>query len=324
MQFWISVKQSLFRPAVTVLFVAGIAGSLVLAEDQSAKPAPAQEPTSSKYVGADTCKTCHEDIFNSLQKTRHWNSVLKTKEGAEAHSCETCHGPGAEHAESGGEKTKIFLFKGQTPEVINKRCLSCHATNQEHANFQRSAHATNSVSCISCHSPHFAKEPRKLLVEKQPALCYGCHTELKADFDKPFRHRVNEGLLKCTDCHNAHGSETSHSLRSNAAQDAVCFTCHRNLQGPFVFEHAVVKTEGCAACHQPHGSTNPRMLKVNQVNILCLQCHSPTATANTRDKGSNAVPTPAAPVHDQSMKFQSCTLCHTAIHGSNADETFMK
>ena len=321
MTFQNCFKRLSLAVAVATFSIAGLASAQVVTKDQVAKPA--HEPTS-QYVGADTCKTCHEDLFNGLQKTRHWDTFLKTKEGAEAHSCETCHGPGAEHVNSGGDKTKIFAFKDQAPEVISKRCLSCHALKAEHANFERSAHATNGVSCISCHSPHFAKEQRRLLVEKQPQLCYTCHTEQKADFSKPFRHRVNEGLLKCTDCHNAHGSPMPRSVRVAEEEDAVCYKCHRNLQGPWVFEHAPVKTEGCSSCHQPHGSVNPRLLMVNQVNLLCLQCHTPTATPNTRARDSIAPGTPAGPVHDQSTKFQACTICHVFIHGSNADETFMK
>ena len=321
MNFLNRVQRLSLAVAVATFFVTGLASAQVTTKDEVAKPA--HEPTS-QYVGADTCKTCHEDLFNGLQKTRHWNSFLKTKEGTEAHSCETCHGPGAEHVNSGGDKTKIFVFKDQAPEVISKRCLSCHGLKAEHANFERSAHATNGVSCISCHSPHFAKEQRRLLVEKQPQLCYTCHTEQKADFSKPFRHRVNEGLLKCTDCHNVHGSPMPRSVRVAEEQDAVCYKCHRNLQGPWVFEHAPMKTQGCASCHQPHGSVNPRLLMVNQVNLLCLQCHTPTATPNTRARDSIAPGTPAGPVHDQSAKFQACTICHVFIHGSNADETFMK
>ncbi len=317
-------KRISFGFVLAALFVAGLASSRAGAADQKAKPTSDQEPASPQYVGATTCKTCHEDIFNGLQKTRHWNSLLTTKEGAEAHSCETCHGPGAEHVNSGGDRTKIFVFKDQAPEVISKRCLSCHALKPEHANFERSAHATNGVSCISCHSPHFAKEQRRLLVEKQPQLCYSCHTEQKADFSKPFRHRVNEGLLKCSDCHNVHGSPIPRSVRAAEEQDTVCYKCHRNLQGPWIFEHAPMKTQGCISCHQPHGSVNPRLLTVNQVNLLCLQCHTPTATPNTRARDSIAPGTPAGPVHDQSAKFQACTICHVFIHGSNADETFMK
>src|SRR3954454_10786425 len=60
-------------------------------------------PTSSsaKFVGAETCKTCHEDQFKQIAGTPHWNSVLKVN-GMEAHSCETCHGPGSEHVDAGG------------------------------------------------------------------------------------------------------------------------------------------------------------------------------------------------------------------------------
>lgn len=284
----------------------------------------AQRSTPSSYVGADTCKTCHEDIFNGVQKTRHWNSVLKQKGGVEAHSCETCHGPGAEHVNGGGDKSKIFVFKGADATAVNDRCLTCHNKKEENAHFEQSAHAGAGLSCISCHSPHFAKEPRRLLVAKQPVLCYQCHTETVADFNKPFRHRVNEGLIRCSDCHNPHGTPLNRSLRADVAEDTICFKCHRSLQGPFVFEHVPVKTEGCQACHQAHGSINPRLLKLNQVNILCLQCHTPGVTRNTRSGDINAPGTPNGPVHDMSAKFQACITCHVQIHGSNADETFMK
>src|SRR5947209_6083146 len=42
-------------------------------------------PTSStaKFVGAETCKTCHEDQFKQIAATPHWNSVLKVN-GMEA------------------------------------------------------------------------------------------------------------------------------------------------------------------------------------------------------------------------------------------------
>jgi DmsE family decaheme c-type cytochrome len=283
-----------------------------------------EQGRSSQYVGADTCKMCHEDVFKDVQKTPHWNSVLKLKGGDKAHSCETCHGPGADHVSAGGDKTKIFVFKGASAQAIAERCLACHNRREEIGHFEQSAHAGAGVSCTSCHSPHFAKEPHRLLAAKQPALCYQCHTEKVADFNKPFHHRVNEGLVRCSDCHNPHGAPLTRSLRADAAADAVCFKCHRSLQGPFVFEHVPVKTEGCQACHDPHGSINPRLLKVNQVNILCLQCHTPGVTPNTRAGEVNAPGTPNGPVHDQSAKFQACTMCHVQIHGSNADETFMK
>jgi DmsE family decaheme c-type cytochrome len=264
-----------------------------------------------QYVGSDTCKSCHEDLFKQgFERTPHFSTTLKG-----GHGCESCHGPGAAHVEAGGDKTKIFTFKGKSASEISNRCLGCHEYGEEHANFARSQHNLNQVSCIDCHSPHHAREPEFLLVNKQPQLCYGCHTEVKQDFSRPFRHRVDQGLVRCTDCHNQHGGFLTKQLRATAAQDQVCFKCHADKAGPFAFEHEPIKTEGCVACHQPHGSTNPRLLKRSQVNLLCLECHT-----FTQDAAVPGIPT----FHNQSQKYQACTMCHVMIHGSNFDQVFFK
>jgi DmsE family decaheme c-type cytochrome len=89
--------------------------------------------------------------------------------------------------------------------------------------------------------------------------------------------------------------------------------CHTEKAGPFVYEHPPVKIEGCTSCHTPHGSVNPRLLNTSRVNLLCIQCHSLAS-------GAMATPT----FHNQAQKYQACTMCHTAIHGSNTDEFFFK
>ena len=283
----------------------------------------APQSVTSSYVGAETCRTCHEELFNGIQRTPHSKSHISPKGGAEIQACETCHGPGAEHVAGGGDKTKIFSFKAASVRDINQKCLTCHSRQHEQSGFSQSAHAKGNLSCTSCHSPHHPAEPRSLLKQSQLQLCYSCHSDVRADFSKEFKHRVNDGLIRCSECHNVHAPSTA-SIRRTPEQDQVCFKCHRQLQGPFMFEHVPVKTEGCMSCHQPHGSVNPRMLNVSQVNLLCLQCHTPGTVANTKAGGTNAPGTPSGPVHDQSTKFQACTTCHVFIHGSNADETFMK
>jgi DmsE family decaheme c-type cytochrome len=126
---------------------------------------------------------------------------------------------------------------------------------------------------------------------------------------------VNEGLMSCSNCHNPHGGFLTRQLRSTSAQDQVCFGCHTDKAGPFVFEHAPVKTEGCVVCHTPHGSSNPRLLKRSQVNVLCLECHTLTV-----DSTAPGIPS----FHNQAQKYQACTMCHVAIHGSNSDRVFFK
>jgi DmsE family decaheme c-type cytochrome len=276
-------------------------------------PAPAAAVEPSPYAGSETCKTCHEEMFKKFQASPHWRTTFGR--GAGARGCEACHGPGQAHVEAGGDKSKIFSFAGAEPAESSRRCLSCHEYGEEHANFSRSQHNANEVSCVACHSPHHAKEAQSLLVEKQPGLCYRCHTETRQDFQRPFRHRVEQGLVQCSDCHNQHGGFLAKQLRATAAQDQVCFKCHADKAGPFTFEHEPVKTEGCMACHSPHGSTNPRLLKRAQVNLLCLECHT-----LTQGPGAPGIPT----FHNQSQKYSACTLCHPTIHGSNSDAFFMK
>jgi hypothetical protein len=53
------------------------------------------------------------------------------------------------------------------------------------------------------------------------------------------------------------------------------------------------------------------MLVQNQVNLLCISCHS---------LSTGALATPS--FHNQANEYQACTLCHTAVHGSNSSNVF--
>jgi DmsE family decaheme c-type cytochrome len=321
-------KAGIVQALFLCLFVAALAVPARAQENagkgkqtaRSSIPTAAHPADASQYVGAETCKSCHEDLptkgfYKAFEDSRHYLTTLDTKKGPEWHGCEACHGPGKEHVEGGGDKSKIFIFKDASAKESSERCLACHTYGEEHSNFGRAAHLQNNVGCTDCHSPHHAKESQGLMKEAQPKLCYGCHLEVKQQFSRTFHHRVNEGLVQCTDCHNPHGGFLTRQLRATAAQDTVCFKCHQDKAGPFVYEHPVVKTEGCVSCHIPHGSANARLLKRSQVNLLCLECHSFTVDQ----------PIPVLPsFHNQAQKYQACTLCHTQIHGSNFDQFFFK
>ena len=283
------------------------------AAQETKKPATSGA-AASDFAGAESCKTCHEEVYKSWENSPHWKQTYK-EGGIAQHGCEDCHGAAASHVADPADTSKLFLFEKASTKEIDARCLGCHAGGTQHMNAINSEHAKNDVSCISCHSPHHGKDSDFLLVKSQPELCYSCHLAKKAEFDMPFHHRVNEGLLQCTDCHNPHGTVKPKQVRTSSSQDQVCFTCHTDKQGPFVFEHQPVKVDGCQSCHMVHGGPNPHMLKLSNVNLLCLQCH-------TQSSFSGA---PGAPsFHNQASLFQSCVLCHSAVHGSNFDPRFFK
>lgn len=277
-------------------------------KDKAGAP-QAQQAAAGDFVGAEVCATCHEDVAKGFAGNPH--SKLAEEHGKSGVTCESCHGPGRAHVESGGDKAKIFDAATAPAKEADEKCLGCH--QGQHANFERSAHAGGNVSCVGCHSIHAGADKEHLLKAAEPTLCYQCHTDIKPQFAMPFHHKVEEGLMKCSDCHDPHGTFERKNLRSSAQQDAVCTKCHSETAGPFVYEHDVVKTEGCVACHFPHGSPNPRLLTRSNVNTLCLQCHSPSPNFTTG---------PMPTFHNQSAQYQACTICHTSIHGSNTSNIF--
>jgi DmsE family decaheme c-type cytochrome len=278
-------------------------------------PAPRENPSKTTdrasspadFVGAETCATCHDDVAKHFADNPH--SKLAEEHGKSGATCESCHGPGKAHVEGGGDITKIFNPAKASPREVDEKCLSCHAT--AHPNFQRSPHAKANVSCISCHAVHASKD-EPLLRASQPTLCFQCHADVKPAFDMPFHHRVNEGLVKCGDCHDVHGSFQPNNLRNTADQNAICTKCHAETRGPFVYEHAAVRVEGCLGCHTPHGSQNARLLNMPNINGLCNQCHSPVAAGTVH--GINA----------GSSELTPCISCHTYIHGSNMNAAFIR
>jgi predicted CXXCH cytochrome family protein len=124
----------------------------------------------SQYAGTEACKTCHEEMWKSFERGPHWKTLLDTHKGPEWQGCESCHGPGKEHAES-GELTKIVNLK-LSREESSKRYLECNEFGEEHSNFLRSQHLKNDVGCIDCHSVHSSKVEMKLLKAAQLQVCF--------------------------------------------------------------------------------------------------------------------------------------------------------
>lgn len=290
------------------------------------------------YVGSESCKACHEDQFKKFTGTKHAKLAEVASWKGKIEGCESCHGPGKAHLEDATDPTKIISFKGKNSKQVSETCLACHSGKESHNNFRRGEHWRNDVGCTDCHSPHgsplsssnadsatfVAKTTLQnpgiatvaMLKQSEPQLCMSCHTETKSQFSKPFHHKVMEGAMKCTSCHNAHGGFESKQAQLAVGADSACIKCHSNKQGPFAFEHAPLKTEGCAACHTPHGSSNPKMLNRSSVRQLCLECHSSITEQLAPDVPS---------FHNQTtVRFKECTVCHSAIHGSNSSNRFFR
>ena len=281
------------------------------------------------YLGSRACQACHPDVWRTFPRNPHFPSVV-AEAAPERNGCEGCHGPGAAHVAGGGDKTRIVRFAELPPAAVLESCLGCHSKDLGKMQIRRSSHSSGEVSCVSCHTIHGESEVSPLLAKEQRDLCYGCHLEVRAQFELPFKHRVNEGAVRCSDCHNPHGAPTAtwrsaHSsrlVRPAFGHDVVCTGCHTDKRGPFVHEHPPVRVEGCTSCHSAHGSVNPRMLARPAAFTLCLECHNGAEGFGARLEG---VPSPTPGFHNLAdPRFQNCLTCHARIHGSNSDRLFRR
>jgi DmsE family decaheme c-type cytochrome len=135
--------------------------------------------------------------------------------------------------------------------------------------------------------------------------------------------------MQCTDCHNPHGtaapgwqmSGRTRLVEAGLGNEEPCLKCHVDKRGPFTYEHAAVRVEGCGACHRPHGSQNARLLTRPAVFTLCLECHNGAGTFGRQ--GDGVMSTPA--FHNLAdPRYRNCVTCHARIHGSNASQRFLR
>ena len=198
------------------------------------------------------------------------------------------------------------------PADVNETCLACH-NRGAHAGWEGSAHERRNLSCATCHSVHSPKSPERQLVKAtETQLCATCHRLQVTKTERAVAHMpVREGKMSCSSCHNPHGSITNvKNLKTGSSVAESCTSCHTEMRGPTLFEHAPVR-ENCATCHDPHGSSNDRMLVV-RMPMLCQRCHIASkhpATLYDKDQITTN--------KSNRMFGRSCVNCHSTVHGSN-------
>jgi DmsE family decaheme c-type cytochrome len=268
---------------------------------------PGGQQAGGDYAGQATCLSCHED--RAYAGTAH-SRAFSERTPAAAQGCESCHGPGRAHAES-GDAALIRRFSAMAPSEVAETCTSCH-NRASHALWDGSQHDQRNVGCATCHSVHAAKGAPLLKAQDQRALCSTCHRNV-VNRTHRFNHMpLREGALTCSSCHNPHGSTNVRLLRVGTTVDESCQSCHADKRGPYLWEHAPV-AESCVTCHDPHGSNNDRML-VSKQPFLCQRCHVTSRHPPTVYEGYLLQNSQNA----NKIFGRACTNCHQLIHGSNA------
>jgi DmsE family decaheme c-type cytochrome len=201
-------------------------------------------------------------------------------------------------------------------------CVGCH--DAEGKTFQRTLHGKAqdprtpeaAHGCETCHGPGEAhlddpskpgsiRRFRTLAPREVSETCLTCHNRGNHTQWKGSMHDARN--LSCTTCHSIHSPASDKGQLKAATVMETCAVCHRTEVSKQQRTGHMPLREGkmdCTSCHNPHGSTNVRMLRNgNWVNETCVSCHAEKRGPFLWDH---------APVR------QACNTCHDP-HGSNND-----
>ena len=234
------------------------------------------------------CLTCHATGLNVSEKgSRHPALDM---------GCETCH-----VTHKTGEPGKVE-FDFHLTKAAPALCKDCHDTSSADLQKAHRGQPFETADCLSCHDPHQSDSPKLMrqfmhppfadktcdvchapakdgkVVLTQPdakSLCVMCHDE-KAKSIESAKVPHPGAMGDCTDCHSPHASRQPGLPKTNGVE--ICLTCHTEqaemLKTKKVLHGPVVK-DGCGTCHEPHGNENAHLLRVKDINTLCLECHGP-------------------------------------------------
>lgn len=153
-----------------------------------------------------------------------------------------------------------------------------------------------------------AAEPRS---SRGGCQASGCHDEVS-------KARLLHGPLKageCAVCHfetsldrpkNFSDKSTAHKKLvrfQGATVNSTCLTCHDVIKESFEelkAPHRRIGEKACTECHDPHGSSKPKLLHDDVLTSKCFTCHE---TLKHETAGVNV---PHEPFRDE----KSCLNCH--------------
>jgi predicted CXXCH cytochrome family protein len=243
--------------------------TLAMANGELALPQTLIGPVRLDRTGRVQCSSCHDphsDTFPKFLVTELENGTL----------CTTCHQKAGWDGSSHATSTATWNGVGEDPWPGSP--VGTVAGN----------------ACLSCHDPHSAARPERLLVRApDEQVCLVCHngnvagTDVAVQLDKFSHHPIVEtsGVhdpaedpltmdrhVFCADCHNPHAvnSQTASAPDVSGRQQIVSGV---DLAG-LPIEEAQFAYEICYQCHGLNEAPSPRVVRLDNTTNVRLETHS--------------------------------------------------
>jgi predicted CXXCH cytochrome family protein len=254
---------------------------------QSANENQLLKPASGATADENLCLSCH-DTGTKVPKDGSRHAALDM-------GCGTCHVT-HKNGERGKQEFDFHLTK-----AVPALCVDCHDPKDAGLQKTHQGQPFGDSNCLQCHNPHDSAKPKlmqtflhnpfenkmcdschqpakdgKVVLTQSDAkaVCVTCHSEQAEKIEKAkVQHPGAQG--DCTACHNPHGGTSPGFIQPSPV--AACLACHseQSEQMKKAHLHQPAFKQGCATCHEPHGGDNEHLLRVANVNGLCLECHGP-------------------------------------------------
>lgn len=261
-----SLRKTLALGGAVALTLAWLAtgGTASAAQTEKSGKPPIQVPHG-EYAGAEKCLACHEDSAAVLKNGAHSRS-FRAGGPTSPKGCQACHA-----------ETKA-----------NMGCEGCHGPGKAHADSDGDKTKIKSF--------------KSLKMQDQSAVCSSCHYKTEHALWAGSAH--DQRNVGCTTCHSIHAPKGDKQLKA-VDEMQLCSGCHRAVVNKQLKFHHMAVREGkltCASCHNVHGASNVKLLKVGgTVTESCVSCHAEKRGPMLWEH----LPVP-----------ESCTNCHDP-HGSN-------
>ncbi|HQZ39670.1 MAG TPA: DmsE family decaheme c-type cytochrome [Vicinamibacterales bacterium] len=210
----------------------------------------------------------------------------------------------------------------QAGYIGTEACVVCHegfdttinATKHGLVRNERTPAAAQ--GCETCHGPGEAhsQDPENVKLRQFDHLsakavsdtCATCHNRGEHANWQGSQHEVRN--VSCVTCHSVHSPKSPKAQLKAVNQLQLCATCHRDKVNKLDRSGHMPVREGkmeCTSCHNPHGSTNVRLLRAgNSINESCASCHAEKRGPYLFEHGG--------------ISGDSCATCHDP-HGSSND-----